>query len=110
MDDQSSVPEPTTNESSLRFLDFPMKIRIIIYQFLLQKHELIDYFKKVRLHPSIVRTCRQVLSEAHPILYGQNTIKMSIDNTSGPEYTTYEGISRLERHDYHRPIEMNRRL
>ncbi len=69
------------------FLDFPFEIRLIIYRLLLRKDDLIGG-DGTKLHPSIIRTCRQVLSEAHCVLYGENTHLIKINNSSGPDYTS----------------------
>ncbi|KAK4444136.1 hypothetical protein QBC34DRAFT_442775 [Podospora aff. communis PSN243] len=61
------------------FLGIPAELRLEIYRYLLIAPGPIDIdWEKPRLQPNILRTCKQVLSEAHPILYDENTWKLHI--------------------------------
>ena len=71
------------NKKRFVFLALPAEIRNTIYRLLLCDHEPISSLWKPRdkrriLFPSILRTCRQVLSETQPILYGENIFSMKI--------------------------------
>ena len=77
-------------ESPKGFLDIPMEIRVQIYRYLLRQNESIDIYQllrlgdepnRVRLQPCILRSCRKVSSEALPVLYGENTWNVVINNT-----------------------------
>ena len=70
-------------ERQLTFLGLPAEIRVLIYRFLLCQDEPIHYSKDAKLSPTILRTCRQILSEAGPILYEENVWKMKISKKSG---------------------------
>jgi len=60
------------------FLNLPPEIRLKIYRFLLCGDDLITPSWSFELHPSILGTCRQVLFEARPILYEENTWHLRI--------------------------------
>jgi len=52
----------------------PAELRLQIYRELLVSPEVIDIdWKKVGLHPNIMRTCKAIFRESHPVLYDENT-------------------------------------
>ena len=70
-----------------RFLDLPAEIRVIIYRYLLtgrihvpstEDFSLNTITRPPDLYPVILRTCRRILFEAQPILYGENTFGIFI--------------------------------
>lgn len=90
MDAPESSPSLTTTPPTSSFLLLPGEIRNTIYRLLLTMTPLhIDTRRRkldfhyalttradvlsIHLHPSLLRTCRQIHYEAQPILYGENT-------------------------------------
>ncbi|KAK3365211.1 hypothetical protein B0T24DRAFT_639509 [Lasiosphaeria ovina] len=68
----------------LSFFTFPAEIRIEIYRLLLVHSEGIgSQALGVSLCPAILSTCRQILSEARPILYGENVWGMTVADIDG---------------------------
>jgi len=58
----------------------PAEIRLQIYRELLISSDVIDIdWKKPKLHPNIMRTCKAVFSESHPILYDENTFRVRMN-------------------------------
>jgi hypothetical protein len=58
------------------FLTLPPEIRTKIYRLLFCLDDPI--FTYVNLSAAFLRTCRQILSESRPILYGENIFEMQI--------------------------------
>jgi hypothetical protein len=72
------------------FLTLPLEIRTIIYRLLLHHDEPIPrFFLGGGLNPAILRTCRQILSESRPILYGENIFQMKIWSKYGDERASF---------------------
>jgi hypothetical protein len=65
----------------------PAEIRLQIYRELLLSHEAIDIdWKKPKgLYPNILRTCKSILDESHPVLYHENTFKVRIGKHKRPK-------------------------
>ena len=64
----------------------PLELRIKIYRLLLCSDEPIDYaFTYHCLNPSILRTCRQILSESRTLLYSENLFRMKVFDKNGAE-------------------------
>ena len=72
--------------SHFPFLALPLEIRTTIYRLLLCDDEpLSDARTDIHLNPSILRTCRQVLTESRIVLYSDNIWSMKIwDKAGGP--------------------------
>jgi hypothetical protein len=72
-------------EGTIVFLKLPLEIRIIIYRLLLCYPEPIPSGYRTPWYkhkcPPILRTCRDILLEAQPLLYGENVFSMTIYNT-----------------------------
>ncbi|KAI1777501.1 hypothetical protein F4818DRAFT_457330 [Hypoxylon cercidicola] len=69
------TPLQYTKESGRRatFLGLPAEIRLMIYRLLFRVGELLDTDNRRRRRSSqILRTCRFILNEARPVLYGGN--------------------------------------
>ncbi|KAM7191193.1 hypothetical protein V8F33_009064 [Rhypophila sp. PSN 637] len=90
---------------SFEFLSLPGEIRNKIYRLVLCDHEVIDNYTysqipahsgcaRGELHKSaqLLRTCRQIHTEAMPILYGENTFQIDTNNyKGGGVYLKYAG-------------------
>lgn len=81
--DQPKITDPGDREkgSSQRrvgFLSLPPEIRLIIYRLLLRHSKPLAGERYIKLSPAILRTCRLILEEARPVLYGENIWKMRI--------------------------------
>ncbi|KAI0383281.1 hypothetical protein F5Y04DRAFT_250989 [Hypomontagnella monticulosa] len=87
----SSLPQDPTrlttydSGSHFRFLYLPTEVRLMVYRLLLCHEGKIPFSISfpVRLSPAILRTCRQTLNEARPILYGENVWHMRIIDKGG---------------------------
>jgi len=66
-----------SQKSQLDFLSLPLKARLRTYEYVLvSEPQVILYYKPAAdppITPSILRTCKQIHSEASPILYSKNT-------------------------------------
>jgi hypothetical protein len=60
------------------FLGLPLEIRMIIHRLLLRRDEPIRTAWRLSLFPKIIRTCRQVATESHFVLYSESTFLMKI--------------------------------
>jgi hypothetical protein len=80
--------DPGTEHSSSHFpfFELPPEIRTMIYRLLLCNKGPIGLLRfKNHLSPSILRTCRQVLTESRIILYSENIFSMQIfEKADGP--------------------------
>ncbi|KAK3356838.1 hypothetical protein B0T25DRAFT_537518 [Lasiosphaeria hispida] len=78
-------------------LDFPPEIRNKIYRFVLVQEGAIGPHGWGSLSLQLLSTCRQVLIEARPILYGENTWGMEITSALDPKYGPFHGLPFLKR-------------
>jgi len=57
----------------------PAEIRLKIYRELLLSPDVIDIDWKIpKLHPNIMRTCKAIFRESHPVLYNENTFQVRV--------------------------------
>ena len=85
--------EPTPHDShggtqqSFRFMELPPELRINIYEALLVDHRAHDERgwllgnDDCKLHTAVLRTSKQIYSEARPVLYGKNKFSVIIGHT-----------------------------
>ena len=84
-----------------RFMELPPELRVNVYEWLLvdaqdrNEHGNVDSSferNRFKLHPAVLRTSKQIYSEAQPILYKQNKFGASVtyfeEGTDGPWGTT----------------------
>jgi hypothetical protein len=71
-----------------RFMELPPELRVNIYEALLvdnrardEKGWLLDDRDKCKLHTAVLRTSKQVYSEARPVLYSKNKFSVRIGHT-----------------------------
>ncbi|KAK3339912.1 hypothetical protein B0T25DRAFT_523580 [Lasiosphaeria hispida] len=74
-------------QPTLGFLSFSASTRNKVYKLALCYES--SCSSSVQLSPQLLRTCRQIYAEAMPILYGENTFRFEIYNTSGPYYDNF---------------------
>ncbi|KAI1386798.1 uncharacterized protein F4822DRAFT_326584 [Hypoxylon trugodes] len=67
------------------FLNLPAEIRMMIYPLLLCSSKPLSYSDQGNFHltPAILRTCRQILNEARPLLYEENVFEVIISTDYG---------------------------
>ena len=88
--DLTTTQQARRHGRQLTFLDLPAEIRILIYQLLLCQDEPMSGSWNTKLSPTILCTCRQILNEARPILYGENVWKIKIwQNGCGAERASF---------------------
>lgn len=63
----------------------PLEIRRKIYRLLLVSAEPVNFCSPHGLHPSIIRTCRQILFESRILLYSENVFRMKIFDKHGDQ-------------------------
>ncbi|KAK0719325.1 hypothetical protein B0H67DRAFT_551711 [Lasiosphaeris hirsuta] len=86
------------------FLRFPPEIRNRIYRLLLVRNGVIRARAiGAALSSQLLYTCRQVLSEAHPILYGENTWELVITSAHHPNRSPLYGLICLKRNSQEIP-------
>lgn len=70
-----------------RFMELPPELRINIYEALLVDHRARDERgwllgnDDCKLHTAVLRTSKQIYSEARPVLYGKNKFSVIIGHT-----------------------------
>ena len=72
---EQDKPQPS---SAFTFLALPPELRIMVYRLILCADEPIRPGAPPGLSSSILRTCHQIRSESHPILYGENIFTIMI--------------------------------
>ncbi|KAK0645394.1 hypothetical protein B0T16DRAFT_457432 [Cercophora newfieldiana] len=92
----------TTSQPPLRFLSFPLEIRIMIYRFALRAPAPLTPDSQCGLSPKLLQTCKQIHAEAVPILYGDNVFEIELTNTDGcdPSHPNYHPAWSLTRRGY----------
>ena len=85
---QIGLPSKQSQENHCPFLDrLPPELRMIIYRLVLVTDEPISDSPSVRpkkplyrlRHPNLLRACKLIYSEAQPVLYGENTFQLRIN-------------------------------
>ncbi|KAM0438632.1 hypothetical protein ACHAPT_001385 [Fusarium lateritium] len=97
-------------ESGPSLLDLPPELRTKIYRLLLRQDSVITGYLSVRLHTAILRTCRQIMSEAPPILYAGNTWAIKIMDKCGDERAYFPGSDHIGKFPARPQIQDTRRL
>jgi len=84
--DTAAMVTPTTTPHSNLLLTLPLEIRNDIYRLLY--HSTAYSARRLKRSAQLLRTCKQICAESLPILYGEKTFEVVIENTDGPHYTT----------------------
>ncbi|KAH7175942.1 hypothetical protein EDB81DRAFT_771513 [Dactylonectria macrodidyma] len=88
---QHTSPQHTSPSSSPTLLTLPRGVRSIIYRYLLEELDEITFSSQVNLHPAILRTCKQIYSEALPIL-NEITWGIMITSQNGIQHAPFMGV------------------
>ncbi|PVH73865.1 hypothetical protein DL98DRAFT_42879 [Cadophora sp. DSE1049] len=97
------LPLTLPHNPDATLMGLPAEVRIMIYELLLinpilgelasiSKHDHYGAHQSYELHPAVIGVCKQVQTEATPILYGRNTFCVVCLPFPGPTWTMQEDL------------------